>query len=154
MKIVIQRVTFASVVINKKIHNKIQKGFLILVGVHKKDTLEDVQYLVKKIINLRIFEDETKKMNHSIRDVSGEVLSISQFTLYADTKKGNRPSFVQAAKVSLAKKLYEAFNQSLQKYNIAVKTGIFGADMKVNLINDGPVTIIIDSKNVPKISSG
>ncbi|MDR0691033.1 MAG: D-tyrosyl-tRNA(Tyr) deacylase [Streptococcaceae bacterium] len=152
MKVVIQRVTSASVVINGKMHNEIQKGFLILVGVHEEDTLEDVQYLVKKVTNLRIFEDENQKMNRSIRDISGEILSISQFTLYADTKKGNRPSFIKAAAFDLANKLYEAFNQSLQENEISVKTGAFGADMKVSLVNDGPVTIIIDSKSISKIS--
>ncbi|MDR1521445.1 MAG: D-tyrosyl-tRNA(Tyr) deacylase [Streptococcaceae bacterium] len=145
MKAVIQRVTSASVIINDKIHNKIQKGFLILIGVHKKDTLEDVEYLVKKITNLRIFEDEAKMMNLSLRNVSGEILSISQFTLYANTKKGNRPSFVEAATSGLAIKLYEVFNQRLVENEIPVKTGVFGADMKISLVNDGPVTIIINS---------
>ena len=120
---------------------------MILLGVHEQDTQADVDYLVGKISKLRVFEDEQQKMNRSIIDVGGEILSISQFTLFADTKKGNRPSFVQAAKPDTAIPLYEAFNEGLRQVGIPVETGIFGADMKCHLVNDGPVTIIIDSQN-------
>ncbi|MDR1473977.1 MAG: D-tyrosyl-tRNA(Tyr) deacylase [Lactobacillales bacterium] len=146
MKLVIQRVNSASVLVANKTLGKIKQGFMILVGIHKEDTYENVQYLVRKISNLRVFEDENRKMNRSIKDINGEILSVSQFTLYANTKKGNRPSFVQAAVPSLAEELYNEFNKNLQTENISVKTGIFGADMQVHLINDGPVTIIIDSR--------
>ena len=147
MRAVIQRVSQAKVVVDDNTVGQIGKGFMILLGVHEQDTQADVDYLVGKISKLRVFEDDQQKMNRSIIDVSGEILSISQFTLFADTKKGNRPSFVQAAKPDVAIPLYEAFNEGLRQAGIPVETGIFGADMKCHLVNDGPVTIIIDSQN-------
>lgn len=147
MRAVIQRVSQAKVVVDENTVGQIGKGFMILLGVHEQDTQADADYLVGKISKLRVFEDEQQKMNRSISDVGGEILSISQFTLFADTKKGNRPSFVQAAKPDTAIPLYEAFNEGLRQVGIPVETGIFGADMKCHLVNDGPVTIIIDSQN-------
>ena len=143
----IQRVSKANVVIDKEENGAIERGFLLLVGVEEEDTKEDVDYLTRKISNLRIFEDEAGKMNLSLREVKGEILSISQFTLHADTKKGNRPSFIKAAKPHKAEQLYEDLNQNLRDEGFKVENGIFGADMAVSLINDGPVTILIDSKN-------
>ncbi|SHE44613.1 D-tyrosyl-tRNA(Tyr) deacylase [Atopostipes suicloacalis DSM 15692] len=143
----IQRVSKANVVIDKEENGAIERGFLLLVGVEEEDTKEDVDYLTRKISNLRIFEDEAGKMNLSLREVKGEILSISQFTLHADTKKGNRPSFIKAAKPHKAEQLYEDLNQNLRNEGFKVENGIFGADMAVSLINDGPVTILIDSKN-------
>lgn len=147
MRAVIQRVSQAKVVVDENAVGQIGKGFMILLGVHEEDTQADVDYLVGKISKLRVFEDDQQKMNRSIIDVDGKILSISQFTLFADTKKGNRPSFVQAAKPDTAIPLYEAFNEGLRQAGIPVETGIFGADMKCHLVNDGPVTIIIDSQN-------
>lgn len=147
MRAVIQRVSQAKVVVDDNTVGQIGKGFMILLGVHEQDTQTDVDYLVGKISKLRVFEDDQQKMNCSIIDVDGKILSISQFTLFADTKKGNRPSFVQAAKPDTAIPLYEAFNEGLRQAGIPVETGIFGADMKCHLVNDGPVTIIIDSQN-------
>lgn len=147
MRVVIQRVSKANVVIDEKENGAIGRGFLLLVGVEEEDTKEDVDYLTRKISNLRIFEDEAGKMNLSLREVKGEILSISQFTLHADTKKGNRPSFIKAAKPQKAESLYEELNQNLRNEGFKVETGVFGADMAVSLINDGPVTILIDSKN-------
>ncbi|CAI3281388.1 D-aminoacyl-tRNA deacylase [Enterococcus cecorum] len=147
MRAVIQRVSQAKVVVDDNTVGQIGKGFMILLGVHEQDTQTDVDYLVGKISKLRVFEDDQQKMNRSIIDVGGEILSISQFTLFADTKKGNRPSFVQAAKPDVAIPLYESFNEGLRQVGIPVETGIFGADMKCHLVNDGPVTIIIDSQN-------
>ena len=147
MRAVIQRVSQAKVVVDDNTVGQINRGFMILLGVHEQDTQADVDYLVGKISKLRVFEDDQQKMNRSIMDVGGEILSISQFTLFADTKKGNRPSFVQAAKPDTAIPLYEAFNEGLRQAGIPVETGIFGADMKCHLVNDGPVTIIIDSQN-------
>ena len=147
MRAVIQRVSQAKVVVDDNTVGQIGKGFMILLGVHEQDTQADVDYLVGKISKLRVFEDDQQKMNRSIMDVGGEILSISQFTLFADTKKGNRPSFVQAAKPDTAIPLYEAFNEGLRQVGIPVETGIFGADMKCHLVNEGPVTIIIDSQN-------
>lgn len=147
MRAVIQRVSQAKVVVDDNTVGQIGKGFMILLGVHEQDTQADVDYLVGKVSKLRVFEDDQQKMNRSIIDVGGEILSISQFTLFADTKKGNRPSFVQAAKPDTAIPLYEAFNEGLRQVGIPVETGIFGADMKCHLVNDGPVTIIIDSQN-------
>ncbi|WP_248622018.1 D-aminoacyl-tRNA deacylase [Enterococcus cecorum] len=147
MRAVIQRVSQAKVVVDENTVGQINRGFMILLGVHEQDTQADVDYLVGKISKLRVFEDDQQKMNRSIMDVGGEILSISQFTLFADTKKGNRPSFVQAAKPDTAIPLYEAFNEGLRQAGIPIETGIFGADMKCHLVNDGPVTIIIDSQN-------
>lgn len=146
MRAVVQRVSEASVTIDRQVVGEINQGFMILLGIHEEDTLKDVEYLVGKIAKLRVFEDEAGKMNRNIAAVSGSVLSISQFTLYAETKKGNRPSFIKAAKPDIAIPLYEAFNQGLQSEGISVATGEFGADMKVSLINDGPVTIILDTR--------
>lgn len=146
MKVVIQRVKNASVSINNKLYNKINNGMLILVGFTDGDTSQDIDYIVRKVINLRVFDDESGVMNKSILDVGGSILSVSQFTLYADTRKGNRPSYVKALNGDIANKLYNEFNRKLSEF-INVKTGAFGADMQVGLINDGPVTIMIDSKN-------
>ena len=146
MKIVIQRVKQASVSIDSKLYNQIQQGLLLLVGVAPDDAQEDVAYAVRKITNMRIFSDDEDKMNLSVKDVKGEILSISQFTLYADTKKGNRPAFTSAAKPDLASQLYDDFNELLSR-EIPVKTGVFAADMQVALVNDGPVTIVLDTKN-------
>ena len=145
MKIVIQRVKQASVSIDSKLYNQIQQGLLLLVGVAPDDAQEDVAYAVRKITNMRIFLDDEDKMNLSVKDVNGEILSISQFTLYADTKKGNRPAFTGAAKPNLASQLYDDFNELLSR-EIPVKTGVFAADMQVALVNDGPVTIVLDTK--------
>ena len=150
MKVVIQRVANASVSIDDVCIGEIKQGLMILVGIHELDTKDDISYLVRKICNLRIFEDETGKMNQSIQDVSGSILSISQFTLYADTKKGNRPSFIKAAKPAISIPLYDSFNESLRKEGISVTTGEFGADMNVSLVNNGPVTIIIDTQENKK----
>ena len=146
MKVVIQRALASSVEVDNKLINKIEKGMVILVGVNVEDTSEDVDYLVRKTLNLRIFDDENGIMNKSILDVGGEILSISQFTLQASTKDGNRPSYINAMKGEEAVKLYEEYNKKL---NEKVKTypGVFGAEMKVSITNDGPITIIIDSKN-------
>ncbi|EMF0156890.1 D-tyrosyl-tRNA(Tyr) deacylase [Enterococcus hirae] len=147
MRAVVQRVSKASVTINQQEVGKIDQGLVILLGIHEKDTQDDVDYLVKKIAQMRIFEDEQGKMNRSVEDVEGQILSVSQFTLFADTKKGNRPSFISAARPETAIPLYEAFNEGIRNRGITVATGQFGADMAVSLINDGPVTIIIDSQN-------
>ena len=146
MRIVLQRVSHASVTVEEKVIGKIQRGFLLLVGVTHDDTMEDMEYLVRKIVQMRIFEDEEGKLNRSIQDVDGEILSVSQFTLYADTKKGNRPSFSKAAPGDVAIDMFEQFNGLLRDTGIPVETGQFGADMKVELLNDGPVTILLDSK--------
>ena len=148
MKVVIQRVSQASVTINNKKVASIQKGLLILLGIVDDDQQEDIDFLVRKIINLRIFNDANGVMNTSLLDENGEVIVVSQFTLHASTKKGNRPSYIKAAKPEVAIPLYENFVSTLQKeIDAKVQTGEFGADMKVELLNDGPVTIIIDSKN-------
>ena len=148
MKIVIQRVSEASVVINNTEVASKQKGLLILVGIVTEDSQEDINWLCNKIINLRIFPDEKGVMNISLKASEGDVILVSQFTLQASTKKGNRPSYIKAAKPDIAIPLYEAFVQTLQNtLGKPIQTGEFGADMKVHLVNDGPVTIIIDSKN-------
>ena len=146
MRVVIQRVKNASVTIEGKVNGKIGTGFLVLLGISSTDTKQDVDYLVKKVCNLRIFEDENEKMNLALKDVSGELLIISQFTLYGNCADGNRPSFIEAAKPDIAIPLYEYFVEECKKKISKVETGIFGADMKVELLNDGPVTILIDSK--------
>ena len=145
MKTVIQRVTEASVEIDGRIHGAIEKGYMILVGICDSDTEETVRKMEAKISSLRIFEDENGKMNLNIHQVNGAVLSISQFTLYADCHKGNRPSFTGAGSPGHAQKLYLQFNEELRKLDLHVEEGIFGADMKVRLLNDGPVTIMLDS---------
>ncbi len=148
MKAVIQRVSSASVTIsNKKVAN-INTGLLVLVGVVIKDTQEDINWLVKKIANMRIFPDHDGVMNQSVKDINGDIIVVSQFTLQASTKKGNRPSYIKAARPELAIPLYENFVKSLEtEINKTIQTGQFGADMKVSLVNDGPVTIILDSKH-------
>ena len=148
MRIVLQRVTEANVKINESIKGSIDKGLLLFLGIEAEDSEEDINWLVKKVSNLRIFEDENGKMNLSVKEIEGEVLVISQFTLFASTKKGNRPSFIKAAKPEIAIPLYEQFLQKIKSVsNLKVESGEFGADMKVSLCNDGPVTILIDSKN-------
>ena len=148
MKIVVQKVAHSHVVIDHKTNGEIQKGFMVLVGFTHDDTMAIVDKMVDKMINLRIFEDENGKMNLSLKDVNGSILSISQFTLYADCKKGRRPSFIDAARPEQAIPLYDYFNNKIKEYDIHVETGIFGADMKVTLLNDGPVTIILDSQEI------
>ena len=145
MRVVIQRSKNSNCIVDERVVSSIDKGFVILVGFTTDDNINDINYLVKKIINLRVFNDDIGLMNKSILDINGSILSISQFTLYADTKKGNRPSFINAMKKDDAIKLYELFNQELSKY-VPTYSGVFGADMKLNIYNDGPVTIIIDSK--------
>lgn len=147
MRVVIQRVTKAKVIVENETVGEIKKGFLLLVGVEEADTEEDVDYIVRKVVNMRIFEDDQEKMNRSLKDVGGDILSISQFTLHADTKKGNRPSFIAAAKPDVAQELYEQFNEKIRANELKVETGVFGAHMDVALTNDGPVTILVDSKN-------
>lgn len=148
MRIVVQRVSEASVTINKHVVASIQNGLLVLLGIVEDDTQDDIDWLCKKIANLRIFPDENGVMNTSLLDADGEVIAVSQFTLHASTKKGNRPSYIKAAKPDIAIPLYEKFVNRLElELGNIVQTGEFGADMKVALVNDGPVTIIIDSKN-------
>lgn len=148
MRVVLQRVSEASVQIDNKIHAQIHKGILILLGIELNDTIADADWLVAKISGLRIFSDNEGKMNLSIQDISGSFLVISQFTLHASTKKGNRPSYIRAARPEIAIPLYEYFTKTLAEISKRqVLTGIFGADMKVHLINDGPVTIAMDTKN-------
>ena len=148
MKIVIQRVSEASVTIDSKIVAQINQGLLVLVGIEEADTIEDTNWLVSKILNLRIFPDENEVMNLSVKDIDGEIIVVSQFTLHAATKNGNRPSYIKAAKPDIAIPMYEKFVQQLETdLGKKIQTGQFGADMKVALVNDGPVTIIIDSKN-------
>lgn len=148
MRALIQRVKHADVVIDGRVNGEIGPGLLVLLGVHITDTQEDIDWLVKKISQLRVFDDENGVMNRSVMDVDGEVLVVSQFTLYASTKKGNRPSYINAAPPEAAVPLYEAFVESMSTaIGKRVPTGVFGADMKVSLLNDGPVTIMIDTKN-------
>ena len=144
MKLMIQRVTHASVTVENEVVGKIGKGFLVLLGIGPEDTESEADFLVQKLIKLRIFEDENGKMNLSLKDVNGELLIVSQFTLYADCSGGNRPSFVNAAKPEKANELYEYFIKKCKEQNIKVEHGIFGADMKVELLNDGPVTILLE----------
>lgn len=148
MRAVIQRVTEASVKVDGKVTGAINNGLLILVGIENADTQEDIEWLTKKIVGLRIFNDENGVMNLSVMDVKGDLLAVSQFTLMASTKKGNRPSYIRASKGDFAEPMYEKFCQALEKESgKKVEKGIFGADMKVSLLNDGPVTIIMDTKN-------
>lgn len=149
MRVVVQRVSRASVTIYGKVYSSIGCGLLVLLGIEDADSDLDIEWLVKKIINLRIFNDSDGIMNVSVQDISGEILVVSQFTLHAATKKGNRPSYIRAAKPDIAKPLYEHFVDSLQSsIPTIVQTGVFGADMKVELLNDGPVTIWMDTKNM------
>lgn len=145
MKLVVQRVKNANVSIENNIVRKINQGFVVLLGVSNEDTKENADYLVKKLLNLRVFSDNDDKMNLSIKDIEGELLIVSQFTLYANCKKGNRPSFIEAAKPEHAKPLYEYFINECRKENLNVQTGEFGADMQIELINDGPVTILLEN---------
>jgi D-aminoacyl-tRNA deacylase len=146
MRVVVQRSKEAKVTVNGEITGEITKGLVLLIGVTHEDTQDDVAYLADKIVNLRIFEDDNQKMNLSLLDVGGEILSVSQFTLYGDCRKGRRPNFMEAARPEQAIQLYEAFNEELRGKGIRVETGIFGAMMDVRLINDGPVTLIVESK--------
>lgn len=148
MRLVIQRVTQASVTINEIVKSEIKKGLLIFVGIENSDGADDIEWLCKKVINLRIFDDNEGVMNKSVLDIEGEILVISQFTLHASTKKGNRPSYIRAAKGKISQPLYELFCKKLSdELGKQVGTGEFGADMKVKLLNDGPVTILMDTKN-------
>lgn len=145
MRFIIQRVQKSSVTVDNKTVGKINKGFLVLIGITHTDTKEIADKMIKKMVNLRVFSDENDKMNLALKDVEGELLLISQFTLYADCKKGNRPSFVNAAKPEYANELYEYIIENCKESGYGVQTGVFGADMKVELLNDGPVTIVLDS---------
>ncbi|MCF7623685.1 MULTISPECIES: D-aminoacyl-tRNA deacylase [Bacillaceae] len=146
MRVVLQRSKAAKVVVADQIIGQIDSGLVLLVGVTHGDTIDDVAYLAEKIVNLRIFEDENEKMNHSLLDVGGSILSVSQFTLYGDCRKGRRPNFMDAARPEEANELYEAFNEELRKRGVHTETGQFGAMMDVQLTNDGPVTLILESK--------
>lgn len=146
MRVVLQRSLAANVKVDGKVTGQIDKGYVLLVGLTHEDTTEDVHYVAEKVANLRLFEDEEGKMNRSIFEAGGSILSISQFTLYGDTRKGRRPSFSEAAKPDVAKPLWDLFNEELRKLNLQVETGIFGAMMDVSLTNDGPVTLIVESK--------
>ncbi|MEC1302846.1 MULTISPECIES: D-aminoacyl-tRNA deacylase [Lysinibacillus] len=146
MKVVLQRSKAASVTVDGTVTGAIDHGYVLLVGITHEDTQEDVAYLAKKVANLRLWEDADGKMNHSILEHGGAILSVSQFTLYGDAKKGNRPSFINAARPEAAEPMWEAFNQALREQGLHVETGIFGAMMDVALINDGPVTILLESK--------
>lgn len=143
MKFVIQRTSKASVIIEKKIYSSIDKGLVVLIGIEKGDTTDLLDYYVKKIVNMRIFNDHNQKMNQSLLDIKGEILLVSQFTLLANTKKGNRPSYINAAEPDLSKNLYRIFFEKLKNYEINVKKGRFGAHMELDFINDGPVTILL-----------
>jgi D-aminoacyl-tRNA deacylase len=148
MKVVIQRVSQANVQVERKLRGEIGTGLLVLLGIEDADSLEDVQWLSNKIVNLRIFNDENDVMNKSVLDINGNILLISQFTLHASTKKGNRPSYIKASKPEIAIPMYEKMIDQMENdLGKKIQTGIFGADMKVELINDGPVTIVIDTKN-------
>ena len=148
MKFVIQRVKHASVTVDSNVLGKIDSGFLVLIGITESDTKEIADFMVKKLINLRVFNDAQNKMNLSIKDVGGNLLLISQFTLYADCSHGNRPGFTNAAKPDHANELYEYIISAVKQYDVPVETGKFGADMKVELLNDGPVTIVLDSDEI------
>lgn len=144
MKFLVQRVTDASVTVDNIVTGKIKKGFLVLIGITHSDTKDDADFLINKLLNLRVFSDENGKMNLNINQVNGELLLVSQFTLYANTSHGNRPDFLEAAKPAYAEELYEYIIKECKNRNINVQTGIFGADMKVHLLNDGPVTIMLE----------
>lgn len=146
MRVILQRVSSASVVIDDKCVGQIDQGYLVLVGFTHDDTEADIDYMVDKVKNLRVFSDDEGNMNRSLCDIQGKILSVSQFTLYADARKGRRPSFMNAMKPELATKMYDLWNEKLRQAGIEVQTGIFGADMKVTLTNDGPVTICLESR--------
>jgi D-tyrosyl-tRNA(Tyr) deacylase len=145
MRLLIQRVSSASLTIDHNLYSQINKGLLVLIGISTTDTLEHIPRLAKKLVELRIFEDDNGKMNLSATDIMAELMIVSQFTLYADCRRGRRPDFLQAALPQTAQELYQAFVTEVQKYGLKTETGIFGADMKINLTNDGPVTIMLDS---------
>ncbi len=145
MKVILQRVTHASCVVDEQVTGEIKDGYMALVGISTEDQKDVLEKMADKVVNLRVFSDEEGKMNRSLLDVKGEILSISQFTLYADAKKGRRPSFTHAAKPDVSLPMYNQFNELLKAKGVHVETGIFGADMKISLLNDGPVTIILDS---------
>jgi D-tyrosyl-tRNA(Tyr) deacylase len=147
MKIVVQRSKQAQVIVNDEVVGSIEHGLVLLVGITHDDTLQDAQYLAEKVAGLRIFSDEEGKMNHSVLDCGGAILSISQFTLYGDCRKGKRPNFMAAAKPDHAEPMYEQFNTLLREKGLVVETGVFGADMDVSLVNDGPVTLVLDTKS-------
>ncbi|MFZ3588287.1 D-aminoacyl-tRNA deacylase [Bacillus sp. DJP31] len=146
MRVIVQRAREASVSVNNEIVGKISKGLMLLVGITHTDTMADASYVAEKVANLRIFEDESGKMNHSLLDVKGEILSVSQFTLYGDCRKGRRPNFMDAAKPEQANEIYMGFNEELKNLGIHVETGLFGEMMDVQFVNEGPVTLIIESK--------
>ncbi|ARU63703.1 D-tyrosyl-tRNA(Tyr) deacylase [Tumebacillus avium] len=146
MRIVVQRVSRGKVTVEGQVTGEIGRGFVLLVGVTHDDTMADVDYLVDKVVNLRVFEDEAGKMNLSLLDIGGALLSVSQFTLYGDCRKGRRPNFMDAAKPDFANELYEAFNDKARQLGVQVETGVFGAMMDVELVNDGPVTLLLESK--------
>ena len=146
MRVVLQRVKEASVTVDQEVIGQIKQGFLLLVGVTYEDTIDQVNWLADKIAGLRVFEDEEERMNRSLQDVDGQILSVSQFTLYGDVKKGRRPAFTEAAKPDLANELYEAFNERLRAQGLTVETGQFGAMMDIALVNDGPVTLILEKE--------
>lgn len=146
MKVVLQRVSEASVQVDGKIAGEISHGLMLLIGVDENDENADADWLVKKVLDVRIFSDEDGKMNHSVKDIHGEILCISQFTLISDYKKGNRPSYIKAARPEKAIPLFDYFKDEIKKSGLKTESGIFGADMKVSLVNDGPVTLVLDSK--------
>ncbi|WP_087681168.1 D-aminoacyl-tRNA deacylase [Exiguobacterium sp. s168] len=146
MRVVLQRVKEASVTVDQEVIGQIKQGFLLLVGVTHEDTIDQVNWLADKIAGLRVFEDEEERMNRSLQDVDGQILSVSQFTLYGDVKKGRRPAFTEAAKPDVANALYEAFNERLRAQGLTVETGQFGAMMDIALVNDGPVTLILEKE--------
>lgn len=146
MKVVLQRVSMASVQVDGKIAGEISQGLMLLIGVDENDENADADWLVKKVLDVRIFSDEDGKMNHSVKDIKGEILCISQFTLISDYKKGNRPSYIKAARPEKAIPLFDYFKDEIKKSGLKTESGIFGADMKVSLVNDGPVTLVLDSK--------
>ncbi len=150
MRVLVQRVRQASVTIDGQLYSEIDYGYLLLVGISQNDDEKIIHQMAEKVLNLRVCEDENQKMNLSLLDIHGDILSISQFTLYADCRKGRRPSFTDAGKPETATKLYDEFNETLKQSGLVVKTGVFGADMKVGLINDGPVTIMLDSDIILK----
>ncbi|MEW9667250.1 D-aminoacyl-tRNA deacylase [Ammoniphilus sp. 3BR4] len=147
MRVVVQRSKEAQVTVEGRLAGSIECGLVVLVGITHEDTEEDVRFLAEKVANLRIFEDDSGKMNHSLLDIRGSILSVSQFTLYGDCRKGRRPNFMAAARPDHAERLYELFNEQLRQMDVPVETGVFGAMMQVSLVNDGPVTLIIDSKS-------
>lgn len=148
MRAVVQRVSKSSVKVDGEVVGKIDKGLMVLLGIHVDDTEKDLEYILKKVIGLRIFEDENEQMNLSLEDVNGEILVVSQFTLYGDARKGRRPSFIESAKPDIAIPLYEKFIQGIKDQNIKCESGVFGADMDVEIQNDGPVTILLDSSKI------